>query len=77
MSPTELPIDSKLPVSELETKVFKSLTKAQRKRLVLKTDMVVMPTAVVCMTVAFLDKMSSTSEAHTRSRTGFLFTSNA
>jgi len=33
------------------------LTKAQSKRLLLKTDLVVMPLAVLSMTLAFLDKV--------------------
>ena len=33
------------------------LTKAQAKRLLLKTDLVVMPLAVLSMTLAFLDKV--------------------
>jgi hypothetical protein len=35
------------------------LTKAQSKRLLLKTDLVVMPLAVLSMTLAFLDKVCS------------------
>lgn len=34
------------------------LTPAQSKRLVLKTDLVVLPQIVLCMTLAFLDKVS-------------------
>ena len=37
------------------------LTKAQSKRLLLKTDLVVMPLAVLSMTLAFLDKVGFTS----------------
>ena len=33
------------------------LTKAQARRLVLKTDLVVMPLIVLSMTLAFLDKV--------------------
>lgn len=35
------------------------LTKAQARRLLLKTDLVVMPLAVLSMTLAFLDKVFS------------------
>jgi hypothetical protein len=62
MSPTELPVGSKLPEGDLESEVFESLRKTLRKHLVLKTDMIIMPLAVVCIAVAFLDKMSSISE---------------
>ena len=34
------------------------LSKAQAKRLLLKTDLVVMPLAVLSMTLAFLDKVN-------------------
>lgn len=34
------------------------LTKAQARRLLLKTDLVVTPLAVISMTLAFLDKVS-------------------
>lgn len=34
-----------------------SLTKQQARRLLLKTDLVVMPLAVLTMTLAFLDKV--------------------
>jgi hypothetical protein len=37
------------------------LTKAQAKRLLLKTDLVVMPLAVLSMTLAFLDKVETVS----------------
>lgn len=35
------------------------LTKAQNRRLLLKTDLVVTPLAVISMTLAFLDKVGS------------------
>ena len=51
--------DNKSPESDLgDEAVVEPLTKAQRKRLVLKTDLVIMPLAIVCMTIAFLDKVS-------------------
>lgn len=34
------------------------LTKAQAKRLLLKTDLVVMPLAILSMTLAYLDKVN-------------------
>lgn len=36
------------------------LTKSQAKRLLLKTDLVVMPLAIISMTLAFLDKARCT-----------------
>ena len=59
MKPTGLPIEGKSPESDHEIEVSEPLTKAQRKRLVVKTDLVVMPLAIVCMTIAFLDKVKS------------------
>lgn len=58
MSLKDVGTDSKSPESDLGDEAVESLTKAQRKRLVLKTDLVIMPLAIVCMTIAFLDKVS-------------------
>lgn len=58
MSSKDVGRDSKSPKSDLEDEAVETLTTAQRKRLVLKTDLVVMPLAIVCMTIAFLDKVS-------------------
>lgn len=33
------------------------ITAAQNRHLLLKTDMVIMPMAILCMTLAFLDKV--------------------
>lgn len=43
--------------SDREQDEVLELTKAQSKRLLLKTDLVVMPLAVLSMTLAFLDKV--------------------
>jgi hypothetical protein len=56
MDSKDTDIVGKSPESHLGDETVKSLTKAQRKRLVLKTDLVIMPLAIVCMTIAFLDK---------------------
>lgn len=63
MSPHETP--DKDPVKDMHHTVSSDggdgsdavLTKAQAKRLLLKTDLVVMPLAVLSMTLAFLDKV--------------------
>jgi len=45
-----------------------TLTKEQARRLRLKTDLVVMPLAVITMTLAFLDKVSTRPVALHRER---------
>jgi hypothetical protein len=58
MSSKDVGIIGKAPESDLGDEAVEPLTKAQRKQLVLKTDLVIMPLAIVCMTIAFLDKVS-------------------
>lgn len=43
------------------------ITAARNRHLLLKTDMVIMPMAILCMTLAFLDKVRRS--LHTRART--------
>lgn len=58
MSLKDIDVLSKAPESDLGDESAEQLSKAQRKRLVLKTDLVIMPLAIVCMTIAFLEKVS-------------------
>lgn len=58
MSSKDVGIIGKAPQSDLGDEAVEALTRAQRKRLVLKTDLVIMPLAIICMTIAFLDKVS-------------------
>lgn len=58
MEPAEIRPEEKAVESHGKSEVVESLTKARGKRLVLKTDLVVMPLAIICMTIAFLDKVS-------------------
>lgn len=58
MDPEETKFRGKNKDNHDEHEVVGTLTKAQAKRLVLKTDLVVMPLAIICMTIAFLDKVS-------------------
>ena len=77
MKPTDLPIEGKSPESDHEGEVSEPLTKAQRKRLVVKTDLVVMPLAIVCMTIAFLDKVKSHNQHFSAIVTDYLLFQNA
>lgn len=63
MDPTESKVSDRYAESHDENEVVEILTKAQRKRLVLKTDLVVMPLAIICMTIAFLDKVGRPSSS--------------
>ncbi|KAF2627095.1 allantoate permease [Macroventuria anomochaeta] len=52
-------VGDKSPKSDREDEIdetVETLTKAQLKRLMLKTDLVIMPLAIVCLTIAFLEK---------------------
>lgn len=58
MEPTRLIVEGKHGESHGEEVLIEALTKDQRRSLVWKTDLVVMPLAIICMTIAFLDKVS-------------------
>lgn len=45
--------------------VTHEITKAEAKRILLKTDLVVMPLIVLAMTLAFLDKVHQSTEIGT------------
>ena len=59
MQPTDLHTDTESPESDYGSEVSEPPTEAQRKRLVMKSDLVIMPLAIVCMTIAFLDKVTA------------------
>lgn len=44
--------------AEVARSDFVGVTAAQNRRILLKTDLVIMPLAVLCMTLAFLDKVN-------------------
>ncbi|KAF3000931.1 hypothetical protein E8E13_008746 [Curvularia kusanoi] len=56
MEPTSPISVAKQVESHGEEDPVEALTKSQRRRLLLKTDLIIMPLAIVCMTIAFLDK---------------------
>jgi len=58
MEPTSLIVEGKHGENRSEEDLIEALTKDQRRSLVWKTDLVVMPLAIICMTIAFLDKVS-------------------
>ena len=58
MEPPSLIVGGKHGENRSEEDLIEALTKDQRRSLVWKTDLVVMPLAIICMTIAFLDKVS-------------------